>query len=157
MGFNRISLGVQDLDPAVQAAVNREQTIEQTRAVVVAARQAGMRSVNIDLIYGLPSPAMTIALLGLAVEALTADGYLHIGMDHFALPLDELAVAQREGSLHRNFMGYTTHADTDLVGFGVSAIRRIGQAYAQNQHDLGRWAQAVDAGRWSSGRPRACG
>jgi oxygen-independent coproporphyrinogen-3 oxidase len=100
---------------------------------------------------------MKIALLGLAVEALTAAGYLHIGMDHFALPLDELAVAQREGSLHRNFMGYTTHADTDLVGFGVSDIRRIGQAYAQNQHDLGRWAQAVDAGRWPSGRPRACG
>lgn len=192
-GFNRISLGVQDFDTAVQAAVNRHQTPEQTRAIVAAARRAGMRSVNIDLIYGLPKqtlegfgatlegviamrpdriavyayahfpemfraqrrinpddllPAdMKIALLGLAVERLVAAGYVYIGMDHFALPLDELAVSQREGGLHRNFMGYTTHAETDLVGFGVSAISRIGNAYAQNHRDIESWSAALDASR----------
>ena len=193
IGFNRISLGVQDFNPAVQAAVNRHQTEAQTRGIVDAARRVGLRSVNVDLIYGLPrqgldgfaatldavvamrpdriavyayahfpsmfpaqrriapadlpSPAEKIALLGLAVERLVGAGYVYIGMDHFALPLDELAVAQREGGLHRNFMGYTTHADTDLVGFGASAISRIGAAYAQNHRDVAAWSAAIDAGR----------
>ncbi|HAI58704.1 MAG TPA: oxygen-independent coproporphyrinogen III oxidase [Xanthomonadaceae bacterium] len=192
-GFNRISLGVQDFDAPVQEAVNRRQGVAETAALVEAARRAGLRSVNVDLIYGLPrqtlegfaatldaviamrpdrlavyayahmpalfraqrridpaelpSPSTKIALLGLAIERLTAAGYVYIGMDHFALPLDELAVAQREGGLHRNFMGYTTHADTDLVGFGASAISRIGSAYAQNERDLAAWAEAIDAGR----------
>lgn len=191
-GFNRISLGVQDFNPAVQAAVNRHQSEAQTRGIVEAARRFGLRSVNVDLIYGLPRqtregfaetldavvamrpdriavyayahfpsmfpaqrridpaelplPAAKIALLGLAVEQLVAAGYVYIGMDHFALPFDELAVAQREGGLHRNFMGYTTHADTDLVGFGASAISRIGSAYAQNHRDIAAWSAAVDAG-----------
>lgn len=191
-GFNRISLGVQDFDPAVQAAVNRHQTEAQTRDIIEAARRTGIRSVNVDLIYGLPrqtlegfaatldavvdmrpdriavyayahfpsmfpaqrriraeelpSASEKIALLGLAVEHLVQAGYVYIGMDHFALPLDELAVAQREGSLHRNFMGYTTHADTDLVGFGASAISRVGSAYSQNHRDVAAWSVAIDGG-----------
>lgn len=193
IGFNRISLGVQDFDPQVQTAVNRLQGEAETRAVVEAAREVGMRSINLDLIYGLPrqsaegfgrtldqvvalrpdriaiyayahlpqmfraqrridpadlpSPATKIALLGLAVERLLAAGYVYIGMDHFALPFDELAVARRKGGLRRNFMGYTTHADTDLVGFGASAISRIADAYAQNARDLPDWEAAIDAGR----------
>lgn len=193
IGFNRASFGIQDFDPDVQAAVNRVQPFEATRDVLEAARAAGMRSINVDLIYGLPkqtldgfratldkivalrpdrvavysyahlpqmfrpqkridaadlpSPAEKIALLGLAIERLTAAGYVYIGMDHFALPFDELAIAQRKGGLHRNFMGYTTHADTDLVGFGASAISRIADAYAQNPRELGLWEAAVDAGR----------
>ncbi len=195
IGFNRLSLGVQDLDPVVQVAVNRVQPIELTRDIMLAARSSGLRSINIDLIYGLPkqslagfeatldqvielrpdriavysyahmpamfkaqkkiaatdlpSPAEKIALLGLAVERLQQAGYAYIGMDHFALPFDELANAQRHGDLHRNFMGYTTHAETDLVGFGVSAISRVGNAYAQNPRDLPSWEAKVDAGQWA--------
>ncbi len=193
IGFKRISLGVQDFDPNVQAAVNRLQSITQTREIVEAARHAGLRSINFDLIYGLPrqtpdgfaatldevvamrpdrvavyayahfptlfraqrridsaelpSPKEKIALLGLAIERLVAAGYVYIGMDHFALPLDDLAIAQRKGGLHRNFMGYTTHAETDLVGFGASAISRIGNAYAQSHRDLTAWSAAIDDGQ----------
>ena len=192
-GFNRTSLGVQDFDPKVQAAVNRIQSVEETRAIVDACRGAGMRSVNIDLIYGLPGqsldgfrktldtvvamrpdrlavysyahlphifkpqtqiddallpdPDTKLALLQAAVEHLTAAGYVYIGMDHFALPDDELAVAQARGGLHRNFMGYTTHADSDLVGLGVSAISHIGGSFSQNPRDLPSWETALDAGR----------
>ncbi|HEY4560115.1 MAG TPA: oxygen-independent coproporphyrinogen III oxidase [Lysobacter sp.] len=193
IGFNRASLGVQDFDSAVQAAVNRIQSVEETRAVVDACRAGGFRSVNIDLIYGLPkqtldgfgrtldevlairperlavysyahlpamfrpqrrideadlpSPADKLALLVLAIRRLTAAGYVYIGMDHFALPDDELARAQARGGLHRNFMGYTTHADSDLVGLGVSAISHIGETFSQNPRDLPSWEAAVDAGR----------
>ena len=193
IGFNRASLGVQDFDPAVQAAVNRIQSVEQTRAVVDACRANGFRSVNIDLIYGLPKQnragfertlevvaAMRpdrvavygyahlpelfkpqkqivgadlpdaetrLALLQLAIERLTDAGYVYIGMDHFALPDDELAMAQARGGLHRNFMGYTTHADSDLVGLGVSAISHIGDSFSQNPRDLPSWQAALDAGR----------
>ena len=192
-GFNRASLGVQDFDPAVQDAVNRIQSVEETRAIVEACRAAGMRSVNIDLIYGLPSQSLEgfgrtldvvldirpdrlavysyahmphlfkpqkqidealllsgeekLALLQLAVEKLTAAGYVYIGMDHFALPDDELAIAQSRGGLHRNFMGYTTHADSDLVGLGVSAISHIGNTFSQNPRDLPSWDIALDEGR----------
>ena len=192
-GFNRASLGVQDFDPAVQEAVNRIQGIEQTSAVVDACRSHGFRSINIDLIYGLPtqSPAgfartletviamrpdrlavysyahlpdmfkaqrqldatalpdaeTRLALLQLAIETLTAAGYVYIGMDHFALPEDELAQAQARGGLHRNFMGYTTHADSDLIGLGVSAISHIGDSYSQNPRDLKSWQIALDEGR----------
>ena len=192
-GFNRASLGVQDFDPAVQAAVNRIQHVEQTRAVVDACRASGLRSVNIDLMYGLPLqtlegfdrtlgqviairpdrlavygyahlPALfepqrqidasqlpdaetRLTLLQLSIRRLTAAGYVHIGLDHFALPDDELAQAQARGGLHRNSMGYTTHADSDLVGFGVSAISRIGDRYSQNHRDLASWQAALDAGR----------
>ncbi|MFB9069444.1 oxygen-independent coproporphyrinogen III oxidase [Pseudofulvimonas gallinarii] len=192
-GWNRASLGVQDFDPAVQTAVNRVQSVEQTMAVIDACRQHGMRSVNVDLIYGLPrqtlegfgrtldtviaarpdrlavygyahlpdlfkaqkqihdadlpSPDGKLALLALAIEKLTAAGYDYIGMDHFALPEDELARAQRSGTLHRNFMGYTTHAETDLLGLGVSAISRVGDSFSQHHRDLSEWEEAVDAGR----------
>jgi oxygen-independent coproporphyrinogen III oxidase len=192
-GFNRVSLGVQDFDPAVQAAVNRIQGVEQTRAVVDACRNHGFRSINLDLIYGLPNQTAVgfartletviamrpdrlamysyahlpdlfkaqrqldasllpdaetkLALLQLAIETLTAEGYVYIGMDHFALPDDELAQAQERGGLHRNFMGYTTHADSDLIGLGVSAISHIGESYSQNPRDLEDWAAALDAGR----------
>jgi oxygen-independent coproporphyrinogen III oxidase len=193
IGFNRASLGVQDFDPVVQVAVNRIQSVEETAAVVEACRAAGMRSVNIDLIYGLPkqsldgfgrtleqviairpdrlavygyahlpelfrpqrridaadlpSPETRLALLQLAIERLTAAGYAYIGMDHFALPDDELARAQQRGGLHRNFMGYTTHADSDLVGLGVSAISHVGDTFSQNPRDLPSWEAALDEGR----------
>ena len=193
IGFNRASFGVQDFDPAVQRAVNRIQSVEQTRAVVDACRAHGFRSVNVDLIHGLPNQTVEgfartldtvahmrpdrvavygyahmphlfkpqkqldasllpsgetkLALLQLAIEKLSAAGYDYIGMDHFALPDDDLALAQRRGGLHRNFMGYTTHADSDLVGLGVSAISHIGNAYSQNPRDLPSWELAIDAGR----------
>jgi len=177
----------------VQAAVNRIQSVEETRAVVDACRAGGFRSVNIDLIYGLPrqtpegfsrtldevlairperlavysyahlpamfrpqrqideadlpSPEVKLSLLVLAIRRLTAAGYVYIGMDHFALPDDELARAQARGGLHRNFMGYTTHADSDLVGLGVSSISHIGETFSQNPRDLPAWEAAIDAGR----------
>lgn len=192
-GVNRLSFGVQDFDPAVQQAINRVQSIEQTLAVVEAGQRVGMRSINIDLIYGLPKqhaagfartldqviamnvsrlavysyahlpemfrPQQRIAaedlpsddeklgLLELAIERLTAAGYVYVGMDHFARADDELVRAQRLGGLHRNFMGYTTHAQTDLVGFGVSAISHIGNSYSQNHRDLASWEATLDAGR----------
>ncbi|MGH8073249.1 MAG: oxygen-independent coproporphyrinogen III oxidase [Lysobacter sp.] len=193
IGFNRASLGVQDFDPAVQQAVNRIQSVEETVAIIDACRDNGMRSVNVDLIYGLPkqshigfartldtvvaarpdrlavysyahlpelfkaqgqinaddlpSPSEKLGLLQLAIEKLTAAGYVYIGMDHFALPDDDLATAQLRGGLHRNFMGYTTHADTDLVGLGVSAISHIGDSFSQNPRDLPSWQIALDEGR----------
>ncbi|HYG04971.1 MAG TPA: oxygen-independent coproporphyrinogen III oxidase [Stenotrophomonas sp.] len=193
LGFTRASLGVQDFDPRVQQAINRVQDAQGTLALIEACRAQGLRSVNVDLVYGLPRqtldgfgatlervlqarpdrfaiygyahlPAMfraqrrineaelpdadgRLALLGLAVGRLTAAGYQYIGMDHFALPGDELATAQREGSLHRNFMGYTTHAARDLLGLGASAISRIGGAYAQNPRELAAWEAAIDQGR----------
>jgi oxygen-independent coproporphyrinogen-3 oxidase len=192
-GFNRASLGVQDFDPRVQRAVNRVQSVEETAAVIDACRAAGFRSVNVDLIYGLPlqTPASfartldtvvalrpdrlavygyahlpqlfkaqrqiraadlpdattRLALLGLAVEKLTAAGYVYIGMDHFALPEDDLALAAEDGTLQRNFMGYTTHASTDLVGLGVSAISHVGASYSQNRRDLAGWEIAIRQGR----------
>ena len=192
-GFNRASLGIQDFDPAVQEAVNRFQGVDETLAVIEACRTHGLRSVNVDLIYGLPKqslegfartldtiiaarpsrlavygyahlpamfkaqrqlnaedlppPELKLQLLSLAIEKLTAAGYVYIGMDHFALPDDDLALAQQRGSLHRNFMGYTTHADTDLVGMGVSAISHIGDSFSQNPRDLADWQIAIDEGR----------
>ena len=192
-GFNRASFGVQDFDPAVQEAVNRIQTVEETRAVVEACRATGFRSVNVDLIYGLPKQTLDgfartldivtdmrpdriavysyahlpqlfkpqrqlnaddlpdaetkLSLLQLAITKLTAAGYLYIGMDHFALPDDDLAIAQARGGLHRNFMGYTTHADSDLIGLGVSAISHIGDSFSQNPRDLPSWQIALDEGR----------
>ncbi len=193
IGFNRASLGVQDFDPVVQEAVNRIQSVEETRAVIEAARAAGLRSINIDLIYGLPKQNLEgfartldvvteirpdrlavysyahmphlfkaqkqikdvdlldgeskLALLQLAVEKLTAAGYVYIGMDHFALPDDDLATAQARGGLHRNFMGYTTHANSDLIGLGVSAISHIGNTFSQSPRELPAWEIAIDEGR----------
>jgi oxygen-independent coproporphyrinogen-3 oxidase len=193
MGFNRASLGVQDFDPEVQKAVNRIQSVEETLAVIDACRANHFRSLNVDLIYGLPgqnpegfgrtldivtqarpdrlaiygyahlptlfrpqrqidelllpTPEEKLGLLRLAIEKLTAAGYRYIGMDHFALPEDELSRAQEAGGLHRNFMGYTTHAESDLIGFGVSAISHVGDSFSQNPRDLPSWDAAIDAGR----------
>ena len=192
MGFNRASLGVQDFDRTVQLAINREQSVEQTLQVIEDCRLHGFRSVNVDLIYGLPKQnrlgfgatldtvlaarpdriaiygyahmpevfkaqrqivtaelpdaARRVELLSLAIEKLTAAGYLHIGMDHFALPEDDLGRALTNRSLHRNFMGYTTHADCDLIGLGVSSISHVGDSYSQNFRDLTSWEIAVDRG-----------
>ena len=192
-GFNRASLGVQDFDADVQAAVNRIQSVDETLAIIDACRAHGFRSVNVDLIYGLPrqtlagfartletvlgarpdrlavygyahlpelfrpqkqidaselpDAATRLALLQLAITMLTAAGYVYVGMDHFALPDDDLATAQARGGLHRNFMGYTTHADTDLVGLGVSAISHIGDTFSQNPRELPGWQHALDEGR----------
>lgn len=165
LGFNRVSIGLQDLDPDVQRAVNRLQSLEETRAVIDAARTLQFRSINIDLIYGLPkqtpinfartveeviklqpdrlsvfnyahlperfmpqrrinseelpSPESKLLMLQTTIEQLTQAGYRYIGMDHFALPDDELAIAQEEGTLQRNFQGYTTHGHCDLIGTTV--------------------------------------
>lgn len=192
LGFNRASLGVQDFDPEVQAAVNRIQSVEETLAVIQACRDSGFKSVNVDLIYGLPKQTVIgfaktldtviearpdriavysyahmpqlfkpqrqldetllpsgetkLSLLQLAIEKLSQAGYCYIGMDHFALPEDELAIAQQRGDLHRNFMGYTTHADSDLIGLGVSSISHIGESFSQNPRDLPSWEMAVESG-----------
>jgi oxygen-independent coproporphyrinogen-3 oxidase len=95
----------------------------------------------------LPSADVKLGLLQLAIEKLTDAGYSYIGMDHFALPDDDLATAQDRGGLHRNFMGYTTHSDTDLIGLGVSAISHIGDSFSQNPRDLPSWQIALDEGR----------
>ena len=94
----------------------------------------------------LPSPEIKLALLQLAIEKLSNAGYRYIGMDHFALPNDALATAQQAGTLHRNFMGYTTHAATDLIGLGVSAISHVGESYSQNPRDLAGYDAAIDTG-----------
>ncbi len=192
-GLNRASLGIQDFDPEVQLAVNRVQDETHTLSIIDACRQAGMRSVNVDLIYGLPKQTQdgfsrTLAsvlsarpdrialygyahmpqlfraqrqiedsalpsadaklnLLQLAIDRLTTAGYQYIGMDHFALPTDELALAQQRGALHRNFMGYTTHAECDLIGLGVSAISHIGDSFSQSVRELPAWESAIDSGR----------
>jgi oxygen-independent coproporphyrinogen III oxidase len=193
LGFNRASLGVQDFDAGVQQAVNRLQSVEQTLAIVDACREAGFRSINLDLIYGLPyqsqqgfsrtldtviaaapdrlavygyahmprlfkaqrhidaralpEPAARMALLQLAIDRLGAAGYRYIGMDHFARPDDELARAHSSGALHRNFMGYTTQAGSDLIGFGMSAISHFGDSFSQNHRELAAWEAAVDSGK----------
>ncbi|SDI99257.1 oxygen-independent coproporphyrinogen-3 oxidase [Paraburkholderia steynii] len=192
LGFNRLSLGVQDFDPVVQRAINRIQPLEMTASVICAARATGFHSIGVDLIYGLPyqtvrsfsrtldtmlelapdrlsvfgyahmpqlfkmqrqmdastlpSPAERLALLRLVVERLTGAGYVYIGMDHFALPTDELARAQAKRTLHRNFQGYSTRAECDLIGFGASSIGKVGDVYAQNAKDLTGYASAIDQG-----------
>ncbi|HEY1460482.1 MAG TPA: oxygen-independent coproporphyrinogen III oxidase [Casimicrobiaceae bacterium] len=191
LGFNRLSVGIQDFDPAVQSAVNRIQSESETRTVIDAARRRGFVSVNADLIYGLPLQTVAgfaatldkvvaarpdrialysyahvphmfkpqrrideaqlpsadnkLAILALAIEKLGTAGYVYIGMDHFALPADELAIAQREGTLHRNFQGYSTLPDTDLIGLGVSAIGKVGNAYVQNVRTLDEYYARLDA------------
>ena len=193
LGFNRVSVGVQDFDPAVQKAVHRIQSERVTRRVIDEARAAGFRSVSLDLIYGLPkqtldsfnstidqvlaldpdrialysyahlpnrfkpqrriaaaelpSAATKLQILTLAIGRLTGAGYLYIGMDHFAKPGDNLAVAQRQGRLQRNFQGYSTRPECDMLGFGVSAIGRVGPTYSQNLKDLDGYYAALDGGR----------
>ena len=175
--FNRVSLGVQDFDPEVQRAVNRLQSTDQTLDLIYGLpRQtpaAFRRTLRIVMsarpdrvaVYGyahlpglfkaqrhidvatLPSAGQRLELLRLAVEELSAGGYRYIGMDHFALPDDELVQAQEAGSLQRNFMGYTTHAGCDLVGLGVSAISHVGESFSQNFRELKKWEAALDVGQ----------
>jgi oxygen-independent coproporphyrinogen-3 oxidase len=193
LGFNRISFGVQDFEPAVQQAVHRVQPYEQVAQLMESARSIGFDSINVDLIYGLPlqtpesfertlekveqirpdrialygyahlpdrfkpqrrihsvdlpGGADKLAMLSRALERLQAAGYVYIGMDHFALPNDALAVAKRQGRLHRNFQGYSTQPDCDLIGLGVSAIGRIGATYSQNAKTLEEYTDHLEHGR----------
>lgn len=192
LGFNRLSMGVQDFDPTVQKAVNRIQSEAETFSVLTQARALNYRSISMDLIYGLPhqtaasfgrtlekiisagpdrlsvfnyahlpemfkpqrriraedlpSPQEKLNILQLTIERLTQAGYVYIGMDHFARPDDELAVAQRNGTLYRNFQGYSTHAECDLIGLGMTAIGMVGDCYAQNQRTLEDYYAALDSG-----------
>lgn len=193
MGFNRLSLGIQDFDPQVQKAINRIQPYDDVSEVVVGARDARFSSLSFDLIYGLPmqtvqgfnrtldqvlqlrpdrialynyahlpqrfkaqrlintrdlpSPDVRLNLLEGAITRLTESGYVYIGMDHFALPEDSLTRALRDGSLQRNFQGYSTHAACDLIGLGVSAISHPARAFAQNARETIRYQTAISAGR----------
>jgi oxygen-independent coproporphyrinogen-3 oxidase len=193
LGFNRLSFGVQDFDPAVQKAIHRIQPASQVFDLMASARSLGFRSINTDLIYGLPlqsrasfdrtlaqvcelrpdrialyayahlperfKPQRRIAaedlpdaktkveMLARSIAALTAAGYVYIGMDHFALPDDPLAVAKRQGRLHRNFQGYSTQPDCDLVALGVSSIGRVGATYSQNAKTLEEYYDLLDQGR----------
>ena len=193
LGFNRLSFGVQDFNPAVQQAVHRIQPAQQVFDLVRATRERHFDSVNVDLIYGLPqqTPASfdrtleqvvalrpdrialyayahlpdrfkpqrripsahlplapaKVAMLARSLAAFQAAGYVYVGMDHFALPEDALAVAKRQGRLHRNFQGYSTQPDCDLIGLGVSSIGRIGATYSQNAKTMAEYCDLLDQGR----------
>jgi oxygen-independent coproporphyrinogen-3 oxidase len=150
LGFNRISFGIQDANPEVQQAVNRVVPAEQLRHAMGWLREAAFDSVNVDLICGLPlqTPERFDATLALVGDLqLTAHGYEAIGMDHYALAGDGLAVAAREGRLHRNFQGYTTGGELDLLGIGPTAISQFTHLFAQNQRDLRTWREAIEAGQ----------
>jgi oxygen-independent coproporphyrinogen-3 oxidase len=192
LGFNRLSFGVQDFDPAVQESVHRIQPFEQVLGLMEASRRLGFESVNVDLIYGLPlqtpesfdrtlaqvkrlrpdrialyayahlperfkpqrrihaqelpSGADKVAMLSRSIDALVNAGYVYVGMDHFALPDDPLAVAKRQGRLHRNFQGYSTQADCDLIALGVSSIGRVGSTYSQNAKTMEEYCDLLDQG-----------
>lgn len=193
LGFNRISLGVQDFNADVQTAVNRFNSAEEVANLCQAAKQLGFKSISIDLIYGLPKQtpntfAQTIqtiidikpdrlslfsyahmphlfkvqhqiiasdlptghqklSMLHLSIDSLQAAGYRYIGMDHFALPDDELSLAQDAGVLHRNFQGYSTRGGCDLLAFGVSAINHMNDTYAQNHKDIKSYQDALSQGK----------
>ena len=192
-GFNRLSFGVQDFEPAVQKAVHRIQPAEQVFDLVAAARELGFESVNADLIYGLPMQtpetfertlekitqlrpdrialyayahlperfkpqrrihtqdlppaASKLVMLSSAMRVLVEAGYVYVGMDHFALPNDALAVAKRQGRLHRNFQGYSTQPDCDLIALGVSSIGRVGPTFSQNVKTLDEYYDLLNQGR----------
>ena len=192
LGFNRLSFGVQDFDPAVQKAVHRVQPAEQVFALVEAARARNFDSINVDLIYGLPqqspesfdrtlaqvnelrpdrialyayahlperfkpqrriatvelpSGSAKVSMLSRSMASFMGAGYVYVGMDHFALPNDALAIAKRQGRLHRNFQGYSTQPDCDLIGLGVSSIGRIGATYSQNAKTLEEYYDYLDQG-----------
>jgi len=188
LGFNRLSMGIQDFQPKVQETIHRVQPYGLTRDLIVAARELGFESLNVDLIYGLPyqtaesfkdtiDKTLTLApdrvamfsyahvpwlkkqqgsfaehlpegmekfrIFRAGLERFLGAGYLYIGMDHFARPGDELAVAQKNRTLHRNFQGYTTKAGADLYGMGVSAISSIGAAYAQNRREVPAYQETI--------------
>ena len=192
IGFNRVSMGIQDFNPAVQKAVNRVQDEEKTLRLIDAARESGFNSVSVDLIYGLPlqtaesfettidsvltsrpdrlsvynyahlphlfraqrmikseqvpAPEVRLQLMDSTIKKLVDAGYVYIGMDHFALPDDELSLAMEDGTLQRNFQGYSTCRETDLVGMGVSAIGKVGNSFVQNIKDIRAWQSAIDEG-----------
>jgi len=191
LGFNRLSLGIQDFHPEVQEAIHRVQPYEATRDMILYARELGFDSINVDLIYGLPyqdaerfratvTQVLTLApdrvamfsyahvpwlkkqqgafqthlpegiekfrIFCAGLQTFLDAGYLYIGMDHFARPGDELAIAQQSRTLHRNFQGYTTKAGADLYGMGVSAISAIGRTYGQNFRDVAGYGAAIDRG-----------
>lgn len=198
MGFERISFGVQDLDPAVQQAIHRIQPESMIVDLMQHARQLDFRSINIDLVYGLPrqtltslghtltriaelrpgrmaiygyahlpsrfkaqrlihsedlpDQAMRMRMVHQAISTLNEAGYTYIGMDHFALPDDDLARALHQGRLRRNFMGYTAMPGDDLIGLGVSSISAIGGSYSQNHRELKLWRQAIEAGQLATVR-----
>jgi len=189
LGFNRLSMGVQDFDPEVQQAVNRFNSAAEVAALVAEIRASGFKSLSMDLIYGLPlqsersfartldqiirlqpdrlslfnyahmpqmfktqrqidesqlpAPEVKMAILQQSIDRLLGEGYEYIGMDHFALPGDELALAQMQGTLHRNFQGYSTHKDCDLLAFGVSAINALGNNHFQNVKDEPSYSAAI--------------
>ena len=193
IGFNRVSMGIQDFDPAVQKAVNRIQDEAKTLRLIEAARESGFNSVSVDLIYGLPlqtpesfestidsvltvrpnrlsvynyahlphlfraqrmikseqvpAPEVRLQLMDSTIRKLVDAGYVYIGMDHFALPDDELALAMEDGTLQRNFQGYSTCRETDLVGMGVSAIGKVGNSFVQNLKDIRTWQETIDDDR----------
>ena len=193
LGFNRLSFGVQDFDAAVQQAVHRIQPVERVFSLVESARSIGFKSVNLDLMFGLPrqtpesfdrtldqitclrpdrialhaythlpqqfKPQRRILSAELPTEgarrlmlsrsfaAFRNAGYVHVGMDYFAMPEDSLAVAKRQGRLHRNFQGYSIQPDCDLISLGVSAIGRIGASYSQNAQTLEAYYDCLDQGR----------
>lgn len=190
VGFNRLSMGIQDFNHEIQNLINREQDENLIRSLIAQARKNNFRSISLDLIYGLPkqtvesftetlnkvidiSPdrlsvfnyahlpsrfaaqrkikdndlpnaSQKLKILQTSIEKLTLAGYQFIGMDHFAKPTDELAIAQQQNKLHRNFQGYTTKGDADLLGLGVSAISMLGDSYAQNQKDLKNYQNQVE-------------
>ena len=193
LGFNRLSFGVQDFDPAVQKAVHRIQPAEQVFSLMASARKLGFESINVDLIYGLPmqtpesfdrtlaqvvelkpdrialyayahlperfkpqrriitvelpNGASKVSMLSRSLSAFIDAGYVYVGMDHFALPDDALAIAKRQGRLHRNFQGYSTQPDCDLIALGVSSIGRVGATYSQNAKTLAEYYDLLDQGR----------
>ncbi|MYM63072.1 oxygen-independent coproporphyrinogen III oxidase [Pseudomaricurvus sp. HS19] len=193
LGFNRLSMGVQDFNPQVQKAVNRFNSVEEVAALSERARAEGFHSLSMDLIYGLPhqteetvaatleqvielgpqrlslfnyahlphlfksqkqmdasalpEPQVKLNILRHAIERLQAAGYVYIGMDHFAKPDDPLAIAQEQGLLQRNFQGYATHGNCDLLAFGVSSISAIDSIFVQNYKDIPSYTAALDAGR----------
>jgi len=192
LGFNRLSLGIQDFDSKVQKAVNRAQTPEDVRNLVDAARDAGFGSISFDLIYGLPHqtvasfdttldlviamqpdrlavynyahlpqrfkgqrminaediplPETKLELLHHTIDKLCDAGYVYIGMDHFALPDDELVLARGNGTLQRNFQGYSTHRQCDLISLGVSGIGNIGNLFAQNSITTMEYEAIIESG-----------
>ena len=192
LGFNRLSLGVQDFNPKVQRAVNRFNSLEEVQLLVLAAREHHYKAISLDLIYGLPhqtpqsftttleqviamrpdrlslfnyahmpelfktqkqmdastlpEPQEKLLMLHNSINQLTEAGYIYIGMDHFALPNDEMAQLQAQGKLHRNFQGYATHGNCDLLAFGVSAINALANTFAQNEKTIEPYIAAINAG-----------
>ncbi len=193
LGFNRLSMGVQDFDPLVQKAVNRIQSEEETAYAIDTARREGFKSISVDLIYGLPfqnverfdrtldkvlqmspdrlsifnyahlpelfkpqrrinaedlpSADEKLAILQHSIDRLKEAGYEYIGMDHFAKPDDELAIAQKNRTLYRNFQGYSTHADCDLVAMGITSISKVANCYSQNIKDMDAYYESIDTGQ----------